>query len=82
MASSSYRLASASYRLTWLRAEHARLDQDIRKEMSRPMPDSLVLTSLKQRKLRIKELIGRAAVADVRRQGEWQDWQFSGTARK
>lgn len=60
-------MASSSYRLTSLRAEHARLDQDIRKEMSRPMPDSLVLMSLKQRKLRIKELIGRAAVADVRK---------------
>ena len=75
-------MESSSYRLTSLRAAHARLDQDIRKEMSRPMPDSLVLMSLKQRKLRIKELIGRAAVADVRRQGEWQDWQFGGMARK
>jgi DNA-binding transcriptional LysR family regulator len=67
-------MTSSSHRLVLLRAEHARLHEEIRNEMARPLPDSLTLMALKQRKLRVKELIGWIATADVKRQGPWQDW--------
>lgn len=38
-----------------LQAKHAGLDQRIRAENSRPLPDAALLAELKKQKLRIKE---------------------------
>ncbi len=38
-----------------LEARHAELDRRIEEENSRPLPDELMLISLKKKKLRIKE---------------------------
>lgn len=38
-----------------LQAKHAGLDERIRAESSRPLPDATLLAQLKKRKLRIKE---------------------------
>jgi hypothetical protein len=38
-----------------LQAKHAGLDQRIRAENSRPLPDATLLAELKKQKLRIKE---------------------------
>ncbi len=40
-----------------LKAKHAALDEEIAKEMARPLPDETVITSLKRQKLKIKEEI-------------------------
>ena len=42
-------------RLATLRNEHARLDDEIRHEQARPLPDTVRLQLLKRHKLRIKE---------------------------
>jgi hypothetical protein len=38
-----------------LQAKHAGLDARIKAETSRPMPDAVLLATLKKRKLRLKE---------------------------
>lgn len=38
-----------------LQLKHAGLERQIEQELSRPMPDSVIVQSLKKRKLRIKE---------------------------
>ncbi|HKX21953.1 MAG TPA: YdcH family protein [Rhizorhapis sp.] len=38
-----------------LQAKHAGLDERIKAESSRPLPDAIVLAELKKQKLRIKE---------------------------
>ncbi len=38
-----------------LEARHAELDRRIEEEKARPLPDDLLLITLKKRKLRIKE---------------------------
>lgn len=38
-----------------LQAKHAGLDARIKAEISRPMPDTTLLATLKKRKLRLKE---------------------------
>lgn len=43
-----------------LETKHAGLEQKIRQELNRPMPDETLLQSLKKRKLRIKEEIAQA----------------------
>ena len=42
-----------------LRTKHAHLDEQIDKEMHRPMPDQAIVTRLKKEKLRLKEEIER-----------------------
>ncbi|MDE8652821.1 YdcH family protein [Novosphingobium sp. H3SJ31-1] len=42
-----------------LQEKHAGLERRIREEMSRPMPDDMVIQQLKKQKLRAKEEIGR-----------------------
>ena len=46
------------HRLTEL---HQRIDEQLRGELKRPVPDSLALTQLKRTKLRVKDLLYRAA---------------------
>lgn len=43
--------------LAALAAKHAQLDQLIASESQRPLPDPVVLASLKKQKLRVKEAI-------------------------
>ncbi|MXP24560.1 DUF465 domain-containing protein [Altererythrobacter indicus] len=43
--------------VTALNAKHQGLEQKLRDEMNRPVPDVVVLQSLKKQKLRIKEEI-------------------------
>ncbi|MBO4520299.1 MAG: YdcH family protein [Alphaproteobacteria bacterium] len=40
-----------------LRAKHAALDEEIAKEMARPLPDETTISSLKRQKLKLKEEI-------------------------
>ena len=40
-----------------LKAKHAALDEEIAKEMSRPLPDETKVSSLKRQKLKLKEEI-------------------------
>ncbi len=44
-------------RITTLRAKHANLDEAIRIESARPMPDFYVISELKKKKLTIKQEI-------------------------
>jgi len=46
-------------RLTSLRAKHANLEEAIRIESARPMPDFFVIAELKKKKLTVKEEIDR-----------------------
>ncbi len=46
-----------SAHLQALRAKHAALDEEIAKEMARPLPDEMVISNLKRQKLKIKEEI-------------------------
>ncbi|WP_082796845.1 YdcH family protein [Sphingopyxis granuli] len=39
--------------------KHAVLDRQIREEMSRPMPDDVMIQQLKKQKLRLKEELAR-----------------------
>lgn len=50
-------MAHVLLRLESLRARHAELDEEIRKEMARPLPDELKIRSLKRQKLQVKDLI-------------------------
>ena len=40
-----------------LQAKHEGLEQQIREELSHPVPDSVVLQTLKKQKLRLKEAL-------------------------
>ncbi|MFT4057526.1 MAG: DUF465 domain-containing protein [Novosphingobium sp.] len=42
-----------------LQLKHAGIERQIHEELSRPIPDAAIVQSLKKRKLRIKEEIGR-----------------------
>jgi hypothetical protein len=42
-----------------LKAKHARLDRELREEQLRPMPDSVVIASLKREKLKLKDEMAR-----------------------
>ncbi len=42
-----------------LQLKHAGLDRQLHAELSRPMPDNVLIQSLKKRKLRLKEEIER-----------------------
>ncbi|MEW9854363.1 YdcH family protein [Novosphingobium sp. M1R2S20] len=42
-----------------LQLKHAGIERQIHEEMSRPMPDEVLVQALKKRKLRIKEEIAR-----------------------
>jgi hypothetical protein len=42
-----------------LQSKHAGIDRQLREEMCRPLPDGVVIQSLKKQKLRIKEEIAR-----------------------
>ncbi len=42
-----------------LQLKHAGIERQIHEELSRPIPDAVVVQSLKKRKLRIKEEISR-----------------------
>jgi len=42
-----------------LQLKHAGLERQLHDEMSRPMPDAVVIQALKKRKLRLKEEIAR-----------------------
>ena len=43
-----------------LETKHAGLEQKIREELNRPMPNETILQDLKKRKLRIKEELAQA----------------------
>lgn len=40
-----------------LKAKHVALDEEIAKEMARPLPDETVVSNLKRQKLKLKEEI-------------------------
>lgn len=42
-----------------LQLKHAGIERQIHEEMSRPMPDAVLVQALKKRKLRLKEEIAR-----------------------
>lgn len=42
-----------------LQSRHAGLDRQLQQEMSRPLPDIVIVQTLKKRKLRIKEELQR-----------------------
>jgi hypothetical protein len=42
-----------------LQFKHAGIERQIHEELSRPLPDAVVVQALKRRKLKIKEEIGR-----------------------
>ncbi|SCW86305.1 hypothetical protein SAMN02927924_03454 [Sphingobium faniae] len=42
-----------------LQQKHAVLDRQIQEEMSRPMPDDVMIQQLKKQKLRLKEELAR-----------------------
>ncbi|MGJ3649901.1 YdcH family protein [Sphingomonas sp. GlSt437] len=46
-----------SAHLTALEAKHAQIDRQIATESQRPLPDAIVLASLKKQKLRVKEAL-------------------------
>ncbi|MBY0501403.1 MAG: DUF465 domain-containing protein [Alphaproteobacteria bacterium] len=48
---------SVSNRLLTLKRKYEHINQLIRDELSRPLPDSLVLFDLKIRRLRLREVI-------------------------
>lgn len=64
----------ASSRLASLNAAHSRLDEEIRKEMAAPLPDTLRIQSLKRKKLRLKEAIQLSDRQDRVQSEAWQDW--------
>ena len=43
--------------LTALKTKHAALDDAIKEEMARPLPDEAAITNLKRQKLKLKEEI-------------------------
>ncbi len=43
--------------LTALKAKHAALDDAIKEEMARPLPDEAAISNLKRQKLKLKEEI-------------------------
>ncbi len=49
-----------SSHLDALHAKHAGLEDRLRTEMARPVPDAGIIQSLKKQKLRLKEEIARA----------------------
>lgn len=48
-----------SSHISALQLKHAGIDRQLHDEMSRPLPDAVVIQTLKKRKLRLKEEIGR-----------------------
>jgi len=44
-------------RIETLRSRHAHIEDEINKEISRPLPDPATITDLKRQKLRIKDEI-------------------------
>ncbi len=46
--------------LSALQAKHAGIEARIKAETSRPLPDGILIASLKKRKLRVKEEIASA----------------------
>lgn len=57
--SSGEEIMEADARLASLSSKHAELEQAIEDENHRPLPDNLLITQLKRRKLRIKDEIAR-----------------------
>lgn len=45
----------ADYYINYLRREHARLDDEISRELRRPAPDQILIARLKKLKLGIKD---------------------------
>lgn len=56
-------MSNETTHLQALKAKHAALDEEITKEMSRPLPDETLLSTLKRQKLKIKEEIETAETA-------------------
>lgn len=54
------------YRLTEL---HAKLDEALRRETARRVPDALTLTAIKRRKLWVKDTLTRLAYGPLRPAG-------------
>jgi hypothetical protein len=48
-----------SSHISALQLNHAGIDRQIHEELTRPMPDAVVIQALKKRKLRLKEEISR-----------------------
>ena len=46
-----------------LKAKHAALDEEIAKEMARPLPDETTISSLKRQKLKLKEEIEKESLS-------------------
>jgi hypothetical protein len=53
------------FHLTRLRSEHARLDEEIARELRRPAPDFTRLRDLKQKKLALKDRLTRLDAASA-----------------
>lgn len=49
-----------SSHISALQLKHAGIERQLHEELSRPMPDAVVIQSLKKRKLRLKEELVRA----------------------
>jgi hypothetical protein len=54
-------MTSENNHLQALKAKHAALDAAINEELSRPLPDEVVLATLKRQKLKLKEEIELSA---------------------
>jgi hypothetical protein len=67
-------------RLAKLKNEHARLDDEIRHEQARPLPDTVRLQALKRHKLRIKEAMLVDSTDPVQSRA-WSDWHANGAVR-
>ena len=67
-------------RLAKLKNEHARLDDEIKHEQARPLPDNVRLQVLKRHKLRIKEALLVDSIDPVQSHA-WSDWHANGAAR-
>ena len=48
-----------------LKAKHVALDEEIAKEMARPLPDETVVSNLKRQKLKLKEEIEALSGSDA-----------------
>ncbi len=46
--------------ITSLQNKHAGLERQIAEELARPLPDDVLVTELKRRKLKVKDLIVQA----------------------
>ncbi len=60
-------MGDTASRAASLRAEHASLDAQIRAEEARPQPDSLLVRTLKKKKLRVKTQLDKLGLTSGKR---------------